>query len=376
MNGRNFLDLALLIPGVSPTNIGSTQLFAETSAVPGQGISIAQPAQPLQQLHRRRTVGQRRCRGAERNPVRRRCRRAVSGRDVRRAGGARPRARRLHQRRHEERHQRALTAPSYDFIRDDNFNAAECAFGHDAADEPAAVRRRAWRSARARSDVLFRELRAATARPVGLVTILPQNVAVINARLAAVGYPGPPVTTGIYPNPVHSTNVLGKVDHQRQRHRSVQRQVQPVSRHVGQLARCGRAERADARQLAWTMSISRLRSAIPGRSLRRPSTKRGRNSPTAISRRRQPIPSVRRSASPASHRSARSSGSPTARLNRMYQVVDNLSHQAGAHSLERASIRVQRRHHHLSAIGARQLRVFIAGELSRRQLQRLHADVR
>ncbi|MGE3844016.1 MAG: carboxypeptidase-like regulatory domain-containing protein, partial [Vicinamibacterales bacterium] len=41
MNGRNFLDLALLVPGVSPTNTNSTQLFAETSGVPGQGISIS-----------------------------------------------------------------------------------------------------------------------------------------------------------------------------------------------------------------------------------------------------------------------------------------------------------------------------------------------
>jgi Carboxypeptidase regulatory-like domain/TonB dependent receptor len=41
LNSRNYLDLALLIPGVSPTNTGSNQRFAETSAVPGQGISIA-----------------------------------------------------------------------------------------------------------------------------------------------------------------------------------------------------------------------------------------------------------------------------------------------------------------------------------------------
>ena len=40
LNGRSFLDIALLVPSVSPTNTGSNQVFAETSAVPGQGISV------------------------------------------------------------------------------------------------------------------------------------------------------------------------------------------------------------------------------------------------------------------------------------------------------------------------------------------------
>ncbi len=38
--GRNSLDLALLVPGVSPTNTASTQTLAETSEVPGQGYSV------------------------------------------------------------------------------------------------------------------------------------------------------------------------------------------------------------------------------------------------------------------------------------------------------------------------------------------------
>ncbi|HVF57510.1 MAG TPA: TonB-dependent receptor [Pyrinomonadaceae bacterium] len=41
LNGRNYLDLALMVPGVSRTNTGSNQRFAETSAVAGTGISIS-----------------------------------------------------------------------------------------------------------------------------------------------------------------------------------------------------------------------------------------------------------------------------------------------------------------------------------------------
>jgi Carboxypeptidase regulatory-like domain len=41
LNGRNYLDLALLTTAVSRTNTGNNQRFAETSAVPGTGISVA-----------------------------------------------------------------------------------------------------------------------------------------------------------------------------------------------------------------------------------------------------------------------------------------------------------------------------------------------
>src|SRR5262249_16073484 len=47
----------------------------------------------------------------------------------------------------------------------------------------------------------------------GLITIAPENVAAINAKLSSVGYQGPLIFAGIYPNPVHATTALGKLDH-------------------------------------------------------------------------------------------------------------------------------------------------------------------
>ena len=48
----------------------------------------------------------------------------------------------------------------------------------------------------------------------GLTTISDANASAINARLAAVGYGGPLVATGVYRNPVDTTNLFGKIDHQ------------------------------------------------------------------------------------------------------------------------------------------------------------------
>ena len=72
----------------------------------GPGAVDWQPAQLLEQLHRRRPVGERRCGGIERHSVRRGRGRSVPGGDVGRPGRTRTRARRLHQRRDEERHER------------------------------------------------------------------------------------------------------------------------------------------------------------------------------------------------------------------------------------------------------------------------------
>ena len=69
----------------------------------------------------------------------------------------------------------------------------------------------------------------------GLITIAPGNIAAINARLDAVGYPGPRIFAGIYPNPVHSRTALGKDRSSVQLKRSVQHSVQRLRRRTAEI---------------------------------------------------------------------------------------------------------------------------------------------
>jgi hypothetical protein len=331
MNGRNFLDLALLIPGVSPTNIGSTQLFPETSAVPGQGISIASQrnlsnnfivdglsanddaaglsgipygVDAVEQLQVVTSGGQ-----AELG-------RALGGyiNVVTRSGT------------------NAFRGTLYDFVRDDSVNAPNALSGttlpmdqqqYGASLGGPLVRNRTF---------FFGNVEQRLLDQTGLVTILPDNVPVINARLLATSYPGSAVATGIYPNPVHSANALAKLDHHvsGSDHMTFRYALYHVtsdnSRGAGALnaptasAGLDNVDHTVGFGNTWTMSpqmVNETRAQVVYSDLKA--------LPTDVV---GPAVSIAGVASFGT-----SSTSPTQRLNKMYQVVNTLSRQAGTHAL-------------------------------------------
>jgi carboxypeptidase family protein/TonB-dependent receptor-like protein len=331
MNGRNFLDLALLVPGVAPTNIGSTQLFSETSAVPGQGISITSQRNlsnnfivdglsanddaaglsgityAVDAVEQFQVVTS----GAQAELGR-----ALGGyiNVVTKSGT------------------NALRGTLYDFIRDDNFNAPNALSGTTLPmNQQQYGGSLGGPIARSRT-FFFSNFEQRLLDQTGLVTILPENVPIINARLSAVAYPGSPITTGVYPNPVHSANALGKLDHHvsGSDHLTLRYALYHVtsdnSRGAGALNAPTASSGLDNMDHSlgfgntWTISpqtVNETRAQFAYADLKAP--------PTDLI---GPAVNITGVAALGT-----SSGSPTRRTNKMYQVVDTLSHQAGVHAL-------------------------------------------
>ncbi len=331
MNGRNFLDLALLVPGVSPTNVGSTQLFPETSAVPGQGISIASQRNLSNSFIVDGLSANDDAAGLSGIPY---GVDAVDQFQVVTSGGQAELGRALggYVSVVTRSGTNQVHGTIYDFARDDRFNAANALSGttlpmdqqqYGASVGGPLVRNRTF---------YFSNFEQRRLDQTGLVTILPQNAAVINARLDAVGYPGGEVTTGVYPNPVHSTTFLGKIDHQLSAsdqftaRYGLYRVTSDNSRGAGALnapsasAGLDNVDHAVSIGNTWTLSpktVNETRAQFTyGDLAALPTDSIG--------------PSVNISGVAAF---GTLSGSPWRRLNRMVQVVDNLSHQAGAHAL-------------------------------------------
>ena len=213
LNGRNFLDLALVVPGVSPTNTASNQLFAETSAVPGQGISV----------------------GSQRNFSNNFIVDGLSANDdaaglsgifygldavqefqVVTSGGQAELGRALggYINVITKSGTNAVHADLYGYFRNQRFNAANPLSNTKLPSTQAQYGASLGGPLKQDRTFYFANFEQRALNQSGLITIAPANVAAINARLAAVGYQGAQIATGLYPNPVHNTNFLGKVDHQ------------------------------------------------------------------------------------------------------------------------------------------------------------------
>jgi hypothetical protein len=331
MNGRNFLELALLVPGVSPTNVGGTQLFPETSAIPGVSLSVGSQ----RNLSNNFIVD-----GLSANDDAA----ALSGMpygvdaieqfQVVTSGGQAELGRALggYVNVVTKSGTNVMRGDVYGYFRDDSMNArnalASATLPMNQKQYGASVGGPIFRD----RTFYFGNVEQRRLDQSGLVAILSEVVPVINARLAATGYQGPPVVTGVYPNPVHTTNVLAKVDHQFNGRDlfgvrySLYDVTSSNSRGAGGLnapsASAGLDNIDQTVALSNTLTlttntVNETRVQMAHSDLKAPPT--------------DPIGPAVSIAGIAAF--GTSSGSPVRRVNTMVQVVNSLSHQRGAHAL-------------------------------------------
>ncbi len=330
LNGRNFLELALLVPGVSPTNVASTQLFPETSAVPGVSLSIGSQ----RNLSNNFIVD-----GLSANDDAAALSGITDGLDaveqfqVVTSGGQAELGRALggYVNVVTRSGTNVLHGTVYDYIRDDRFNAKNVLAGRKLPISQSQFGGSVGGPIVSNRTFYFTNVEQRRLQQSGFVTILPENVTAVNARLAAASYQGPLITRGVYPNPVDSTNALAKVDHQMNGRDQVGVRYSVYdtsslnSRGAGGLSAPSASAGLD--NLDQTIAVSNTltvsartvletRAQVAYSNLKAPAT--------------DPIGPAVSIAGVALFGTL--SGSPTARVNRMYQVVNNLSHQAGPHA--------------------------------------------
>ena len=331
INGRNFLDLALLVPGVSPTNTASNQLFAETSAVPGQGISV----------------------GSQRNFSNNFIVDGLSANDdaaglsgifygldvvnefqVVTSGGHAEFGRALggYVNVATKSGTNTMHGDLYGYFRNQRFNAANPLSNTRLPATQAQYGASLGGPVKKDKTFYFANFERRELSQSGLITIAAGALTAINARLAAVGYGGALLTTGNFPDPVHNTNFLAKLDHAVSANDllTVRYSLYDVhsrnSRGAGALAAVTASANLD--DTDQTLAISNVWTLSP----RTVNETRGQFTRSHLSA--LPTDSVGPAVSIAGVATFGTlSGSPTGRVDNLYEVVDNVSHQAGAHAL-------------------------------------------
>jgi len=336
-NGRNYLDLALLVPGVSPTNTASVQTFAETSPVIGQGYSINSQRNFSNGFIVDGLSANDDAAGLAGN---------VYGLDVIRefqvvtSGGQAEFGRALggYFNIITKSGTNTVHGDLYGFLRNQRLNAnnalsrgklplTQGQYGGSLSGPIQRDRTFAYAN--------FEQRRLNTD---GIITITPANAAAINTRLQAVGYKAPllPAGTGpttLYPTTVHTTNGFGRVDRQfssRDQFNlrySLYRLDAINARGAGSLAAVSYG--TAVRDVNHTVAVSNIATLSP----RTFNETRGQFTYDSLNA--PPNDEVGPTVTISGVASfGRFSSSPTARLNYLYEVVDNLVIQRGAHTFK------------------------------------------
>ncbi|HTK28505.1 MAG TPA: carboxypeptidase regulatory-like domain-containing protein [Vicinamibacterales bacterium] len=331
LNGRNFLDLALLVPGVSPTNTSSTQLFSETSAVPGGGLSVGSQRNFSNNFIVDGLSANDDAAGLSGMPY---GVDAVDQFQVVTSGGQAELGRALggYINVVTKSGTNSTRGDVYEYLRDDAFNAANALtrttlpmrqnqYGVSLGGP--LVRNRTF---------YFANVEQRKLDQVGLTTIAAANASAINARLAAVGYPGSPLATGTFSNPVDTNNVLAKVDHQVRG--SDQLTVRYSQYDASSTNSRGAGALSSPTASAALDNVDRTLAAGNTVSLSPRTVNETRAQVTVSDLQAPPSDPVGPAVTIAGVATFGTlSTSPTRRQNTLYEIVDNLSHQAGAHAL-------------------------------------------
>ena len=335
--GRNYLDLALLLPGVSPTNTASTQTLAETSEVVGQGYSVNSQRNFSNSFVVDGLSDNDDAAGVAGNVF---SMDVVQQLQVVTSGGQAEFGRALggYFNLVTKSGTNQLHGTVYGFLRNQRLNADNALSGSKLPLTQGLYGASLSGPVKKDRTFLFGNFEEGRLNTAGIITVTPANASVINARLLAVGYKAPllPVVstaTTLYPTTLHTDTVFVRGDHRfSQRDQfdirySMYKLSSVNARGAGGLNEVSNGTSVyDTNQ---TVAVSNVATLSPNTF----NETRGQFSYDDLTAppNDQIGPAVTISGLATF---GRSTSSPTGRLNYLYEVVDNLVMQRGVHTVK------------------------------------------
>ncbi|MEO6964478.1 MAG: carboxypeptidase regulatory-like domain-containing protein [Acidobacteriaceae bacterium] len=335
--GRNYLDLSLLLPGVSPTNTASTQTLAETSEVVGQGYSVDSQRNISNSFVVDGLSANDDAAGVAGSVL---SMDVVSEFQVVTSGGQAEFGRALggYFNIITKSGANELHGAAYGFLRNQRLNANNALSGSKLPLTQGMYGASLGGPIRRNRTFFFGNFEEGRLNSNGVVTIIPTNAAQINAHLTATGYKAPllPIGTGpttIYATTLHTDTAFARVDHRFSQNDqfnirySLYKLSSINARGVGGLNAVSNG--TSVYDTNHTIAASNIATLSPHMF----NETRGQfiydNLTAPPNDQMGPVVNISGVAT-----FGRSTSSPTARQNYLYELVDNLVTERGAHTFK------------------------------------------